>query len=213
MAERPKVSQKHFWDMADTQGALSRPVSQEDVAMLRSQWPFLELISWRQASSEDDGQDAAIELLTPPEGDQGAPCILHAKASGWPIQYWLGNADYASTMSSAGSGQLYGGQDGQGGTGTVAAQAFHTAKEMVQLAQAQQWPGVQILSGSENMQWAAWAACEALGMPCVGFTPGPEAHARAERAKHLLGGQHAAQQAPSQSMGQGQGGASSDDAE
>ncbi len=203
MAQPPKVQHKNFWDQADMQGALTRPVSQEDIDMLRAQWPFLELISWRDAVPTDEGDAPTLESLAIPEGNQASPCLLHAEGSGWPIQYWVGNADYATTMSSSTGQHVFGGKDDAAqGQGTTSAQAFATAVAMIKLAKTQSWPGVQILSGSENMAWAAWAACEAMNLPCMGYTPNPEAYARAERVQHLIDAQSMSA-APAKAMGPG----------
>ena len=187
MSTKPSVQDKNFWDLADVDGALARPVTEEDLNMVRAQWPFLELVCWRNPDDEDDA-NSKMESLTIPVGEQGAPCFIASEESGWTIQYWVGNDELATAMSSSSSEQVYGGvEDAEGGqAGTVAGQAFATALDMISLAQEQGWPGVQIIAGTENMQWAAWAACEAANMPCLGYSPGPEAHAKAERCQSLI---------------------------
>lgn len=186
MGERQNAREKNFWDLTGLDANMSRPVTQDDIEMVKSQWPSLELVAWRTPNDQDD-EDGVLETLTSPDDSPGAPAFLTAKDSMWTIQYWVGNESYPTAMSSSSSEHLFGGQSEEGsGSGTIAGESFATAINMIELAQQQGWPGVQILSGSENMKWAAWAACDTLNIPCLGYDPTPEATAKAERVKEIL---------------------------
>ena len=176
-------SEKSFWDMNRAKSsALLREVSPEEIKIIQESRPFLEVVSWRRP----EGAEADIlETLTAPGGGSGAPSFVTCPESGWQIQYWIGNESQPSLMSSAPGDIIYGGRT-DSGQGTFINQAFMTALAMLKLAKMQNWPGIQMIGGSDIMRWAAWAIADHNGMASFGYTPGPEDKAKQDRIEAIL---------------------------
>lgn len=65
-----------------------------------------------------------------------------------------------------------GGESGEGGGfGTIVAQQFDTAYEMIKEAQTKGWAAVEVINGTKLMQYFAWIASQELSISLKGFTP------------------------------------------
>ena len=115
--------------------------------------------------------------------------------SGWVIH------DLADAISASLSAPfLYGGSEGlplpaadnegdgipslNPGKGTIINQAFVTAQKMVEVAE-QRWPGIEIIAGSELMQWAAWVVAEERKIKIIGFDPTEEHKDKRDRLRRF----------------------------
>lgn len=63
------------------------------------------------------------------------------------------------------------GGDSGGGFGTIVAQQFDTAFEMMKEAQTKGWAAVEIINGTKLMQYFAWIAAQELNLAVKGFSP------------------------------------------
>lgn len=144
----------------------------EVLAYLRERYPYLQMIS----------MDAKFEDAVIPK--------FKKSSCGWVIH------DYGQAMSSSPGKYLYGpgnpeieedegSNGGNTGFGTLVRQTVETAKAMVDLAIEKGWPGVEIISGTELMQWAAWFATQEKNYPLIGYSPGQEAKRKLERIKRI----------------------------
>lgn len=159
---------------------LTEPVRKKDLDYLREyRYPFLQIIS-----SEPDFPDELV-----PE--------FYQAPSGWVIH------DYGAAMSSSPGKHLFGpgypghlddddegggslGETDLTGKGTIIKQIYDTAQAMVELAKQKNWPGVDVIAGTEMMKWAAWMAAEDRGMKLEGFEPSEKDQERRERIKRNL---------------------------
>ncbi len=162
---------------------LNEPARKKDLDYLREyRYPFLQMIS-----SEPEFPDE----ITPE---------FYQAPSGWVIH------DYGAALSSSPGKNLFGpgypahldekedGDEGEGGLGeidltgkgTIVKQIFDTAQAMMALAQQKNWPGVDIIAGTELMKWAAWMAAEDRGIKLDGFEPTEKDKQRRERIKRSL---------------------------
>lgn len=144
-----------------TQGSLRRKAKTQEQKMLQERRPHLEILAWRDAKGE-----SVVEHNNLLPKNRFNPFISQS-SSGWPIQYWAGNSEHSSLMSSAIGLKMYRGMDKEDNTyrGTWRHQAFVTAIEMTVLAYKQGWPGIRVLDGCDFMAWATWATAERIGLP------------------------------------------------
>ena len=114
--------------------------------MLQDRRPHLEVLAWRDAKKETHVVEH--NKLLPP--DRYNPFISRS-SSGWPIQYWAGNEEHSSLMSSSIGLATYPGMTSEDTTyrGTWRYQAFVSAVEIVVLAQKQGWAGIRVIDGSD----------------------------------------------------------------
>lgn len=136
-----------------------RDISPEEIQYLLDMCPFLQIVDTVMHYTEEQ----------PPEVQ-----FIEAK-SGWKI------FDYGDAMcSSPGEGILgfaeykrlkEGGDEDEGGSGTIWNQAFLTAAEMAEIAKARGWKGIQIIDGHRIMKRGAWIRALDIGLPVVGFEP------------------------------------------
>ena len=169
----PSVA-KELKKLGIAESVWERSISPEEIQYLLDHCPYLQMISVNPVSAFPD-----VKLIT--------------GASGWSIHH------YGDALSSSAGEFLYGGgdfafswdddDDGDGGAivnprkGSIIKQAFDTAAEMVALAHAGQWGGVQIVDGHPMMQWAAWMAASDLDLSLSGYTPSEQAKAKRARIK------------------------------
>lgn len=142
-----------------------RDISPEEIQYLLDCCPFLQIV------------DTVLHYT-----DEQPPEVQFIDAqSGWTI------FDYGDAMSSSpGEGilgfaeykRLKEGDDDDGGEGggkgTIWNQAFKTAAEMVEIAKARGWKGIQIIDGHRVMKRGAWITALNIGLPVVGFEPTAE---------------------------------------
>jgi hypothetical protein len=158
----------------------SGPIKHEDVLYLLSRYPFLQIMS----SSASFPEEIHPKFIT--------------ANSGWVIH------DYGDAMSSSPGDLMFGNYSiglggeseeteggGEGsssfsaGKGTIVNQAFMTAQQMIEIAIAKGWPGVEIVNGSPLMQWAAWMAAEDRNLAVTGFEPSEKDKERRKRIRNL----------------------------
>jgi hypothetical protein len=147
-------------------------LDKQALAYLRERYPYLQMISMH----------AKFEELVIPQ-------FKKAPASGWIIH------DYGQAISSSPGRYLYGpgnpeiAEDDSGGgatgtgDGTLTRQTVDTAAAMIQLAMEKGWPGVEIISGTALMQWAAWLAAQDRNYPLVGYSPSVEEQKKFDRVR------------------------------
>lgn len=170
---------KEIWSMRDRGDyipnlAWDRPIRHQDVEYLLRQYPFLQIVSTEPTFADEEG----TKLVEIPNG--------------WVVH------DYGDAMSTSPGKQLYGpgapdvkkedegGSEG-GGSGTIIKQGFDAAHSMVLLAVEKQWAGIQIVSGTQFMQWAAWMAAEDRNIPIKGYEPSQADKLKRKRVKEYLG--------------------------
>ena len=72
------------------------------------------------------------------------------------------------------------------GKGTVVLQQIQTAQAMMQLAQKNGWPGVEIIDGTPKMKWAGWMAAKDLGLEIEGYEPSEKEQAKRKRIQKRM---------------------------
>ena len=144
----------------------AREITVEELRYLFDHCPFLQIVNPEPTIDE---QYDEVRIIT-------------AEASNWEIH------DYGDAMSSSpgkfliggGNFRIYSDEDGgdQGGggpinpgKGTLVAQAFNTAAEMIAIAKERGWKAVQIIDGHPIMERAAWMKADASGLEVRGFAP------------------------------------------
>jgi len=156
----------------------TRPISHAEVEYILRHAPFLQILNTEATFDKFDQVKFVI-----------------AK-SGWVIH------DLDDAVSSSPGPFLFGGADNlplaeeednedtgtppslNPGKGTIINQAFDTAQAMIELV-ADRWPGIEIIAGSELMQWAAWVISEEKKLKLIGFEPTEEHKDKRDRLKRL----------------------------
>ncbi|HVV69832.1 MAG TPA: hypothetical protein VHE99_12530 [Gammaproteobacteria bacterium] len=152
----------------------NRPVSHQEVEYLLRLYPYLQMIN-----SEAVWEEEIIPRF------KRAP-------SGWVIH------DYGQAMSTSPGKYLFGpgnpelkeeeGGGSETGAGTIITQTYITAEAMIEFAMEKGWPGVEIVSGTPFMQWAAWMAALNKNYTLVGYEPTEKEKKKRERILRLAGG-------------------------
>lgn len=156
---------------------VNRPISASDVEYILRHCPFLQILNVEATFDNFD----KVKFTRAP--------------SGWVIH------DLQDAVSSSPGLFLFGGEDnipsfvdeqeeggGTGGglpnlnpaKGTIINQAFITAQTMIEMVE-KRWPGIEIIGGSELMQWAAWVICDERKLKLTGFEPTEEHKAKRDR--------------------------------
>jgi hypothetical protein len=142
------------WEQLLTPSALS---------YLKQRYPFLQIMN-----SEATFEDTVVPAFK-------------QTTSGWVIH------DYGQAMSASRGEKLYNANDneegGGDGTGTLTRQTIDTAQAMIALAIEKGWAGVEIVAGSELMQFAAWMAAQDKGFALTGYKPTAQDQKKRERIK------------------------------
>lgn len=136
-----------------------REVSPEELRYILDLCPFLQVV------------DTVLHYI-----DEPPPDVQFIQAqSGWKI------FDYGDAMCSSPGEHILGlydsskrnkkEGDGEGGDGTIWYQAISTAAEMVAMARARGWKGLQIVDGHCIMKRSAWIKALEEGLPVAGFEP------------------------------------------
>ncbi|MDQ2993920.1 MAG: hypothetical protein M3R00_03105 [Pseudomonadota bacterium] len=154
---------------------INRPISPSDIEFLLRHAPFLQLLNIDATFDNFD----KVKFIPAP--------------SGWIIH------DLADAISASLGPFLYGGSEGlpisgdpegggipslNPGKGTIINQAFVTAQKMVEIAE-KRWPGIEIIAGSELMQWAAWVIAEERKLKIIGFEPTEEHKDKRDRLRRF----------------------------
>ena len=164
---------KDLWENR-TMGLTTQPldhINSSILSYLREQYPYLQMIN----------MDAKLEETIIPK--------FNKSPSGWLVH------DYGEAMSASPGPHLYGpgnpeleddeGTTGSGGDdrGTLIHQTVVTANTMIEMAMEKGWTGVELVSGTNLMQWAAWIAAQAHSYPLTGYVPSAEGQRKWERIK------------------------------
>lgn len=134
---------------------LFRDVTPEEIHYLIDMCPYLQVV------------DTVLHYIDEPPPDVQ---FIQAK-SGWKI------FDYGDAMCSSAGERILGLYDSErrdedeGGDGTIWHQAIITAAEIVEIAKARGWKGLQIIDGHRIMKRSAWIAALKEGLPVVGYEP------------------------------------------
>jgi len=120
-------------------------------------------------------------------GYYGEPALIEI-TSGWIVHYWPKTEEYPPAMCVSAGNEIIGGDltDDEQVPGTVVNRAFDAAAQLILIAMARRWSGIQIVSGTDLMQWAAWAVADKNGLPCYGYEPDSEGEAKAERIADII---------------------------
>jgi hypothetical protein len=171
---------KEIWSMRDRGDyipnlAWDRPIRHQDVEYLLRQYPFLQIVSTEPNFASEEEETKLVVI-----------------PNGWVVH------DYGEAMSTSPGKLLYGagapdlkkedeegGSEG-GGSGTIIKQGFDAAQSMVLLAIEKQWPGIQIVSGTQFMQWSAWMAAADRNIPIQGYEPSEADKLKRKRVKEYL---------------------------
>lgn len=157
----------------------NRPITHEEIQLLLERcYPYVQMIN-TEASWEENVTTRFI----------AAPC-------GWVVH------DYGDAMSVSPGKYLYGppapeedetdsGTGGTGtsaiGVGTIIQQIHGTAEFMIELAIEKGWPGIELVSGTHAMQWAAWMAAQERAYPLLGYEPSAQEQTKRDRILRLRG--------------------------
>lgn len=146
-------------------------LSKAVLAYLRECYPYLQMISMNAKFEE-----SVIPAFT-------------KSSCGWIIH------DYGQAMSSSPGKYLYGpgnpeledeggGKSGTG-SGTLVRQTVETARAMVELAMQKGWPGIEIISGTDLMQWAAFMVTQEKDYPIAGYLLDAKGQKKLDRVKRI----------------------------
>lgn len=153
----------------------NKPARPEDMRFLLKIYPFLQIMS-----------------SSPEFPESITPKFIRAK-SGWIIH------DYGDAMSSSPGKDLFGPgspdeisvpieemeEGGEEGGGTIIQRSYDTAEAMIILAIQKGWPGVEIIAGTQFMQWAAWMVAQDQNIPFAGYGPTEEDEKKRKRILEL----------------------------
>ncbi len=134
---------------------LLRDVTAEEIQYLIDMCPYLQVV------------DTVLHYIDEPPPDVQ---FIQAK-SGWKI------FDYGDAMCSSAGERILNlsdsaqSDDDEGGDGTIWHQGIITAAEMVEIAKARGWKGLQIIDGHRIMKRSAWIVALREGLPVVGYEP------------------------------------------
>jgi hypothetical protein len=148
-----------------------RPFSHEEILYLLDLCPFIQMVN----------PEAALDAAY-----ADGPQSVTAQSSDWTI------LDYGDAMTSSPGRFIFGGgyarlstdeedEEGGGGAGpiriltegkgTIRAQTFNTAADMVALAKSQGWEVIQIVDGHPNMIRDIWIHASKQNIKVEGFEP------------------------------------------
>lgn len=137
-----------------------KPIRHSDVLFLLRQYAYLQVIN-----SEADWENVPpLQFRIAPSG-----WVIHdyheaISASPGPLLYGPGNPEFKVRSEKEG-------EEGEGerGTGSITQQTVDTAMAIVHLAIEKGWAGLEIISGTDLMKWAAWFAARGLDYPIHGY--------------------------------------------
>lgn len=201
---------KSFWDR-DRSMHRFREVSDADIAHLKRQYAYVQMVGEVDADFVPDPNDQMTDLNT---GMHGEPVEIEMK-TGWTLMYWPPTEEYPAAMSSSPGRQIF--RPGTEGSdsdvqGTIAQQTAVTACEMMAMAKMLGWKNVHIVDGLPEMSRVVWAVSQASGLECAGYEPGPGDQHWCERNADLLQ-QYAKQPAASLVASPGAGGGGGEEIE
>lgn len=121
-------------------------------------------------------------------GYYGEPALIELD-SGWVVHYWPHTEEYPPAMCiSAGDRIIESSQASPEHEkyGTIVGQAFDAAAQVVLIALAKKWQSLHIVTGTDMMQWAAWAVAEKNGLEVVGYDASKRDEDKAERIAPII---------------------------
>jgi hypothetical protein len=192
--------------------AMNMPVTHEQVLYLLSMYPFLQIVSTSAENFYEEGAKLIKlknnwvlhdygDAMSVSLGDllftsnHLADISLEMTAGENMRKSGAGKTVEASVNQSQkeAGGKDGGGDEGGGagaqefkfpeGQGTVVNQTVNVAEEMIRLAKEKNWPGINIIAGTDLMKWAAWMTAQDLDLSVEGFTPGEQGLAKRLRVK------------------------------
>ena len=177
-------------DFASLTGAM-RLATKEDIAYLRKNRPFLEVvgITMDEESDASNTSEHAVLSQAIDDGLLGTPALIELK-SGWVVHFWPKTSEYPPAMTVSSADMLGGNKADISkpplANGTVSTFAFDAAAQMVLIALTKSWQGIQIVNGDSLMQWALWAVAEKNNLPCYGYDPTGGDQAKADRVAEII---------------------------
>lgn len=141
-----------------------RDISPEEIQYLLDTCPYLQIVD--TVLHYIDEEPPEVQFIN---GEFGWKIFDYGDAlSSSPGEGILGLSEYPRVLGDEDDG------DEGGGKGTIWNQAFMTAAEMVAIAKAHGWKGIQIIDGHRVMKRGAWIKALSEGLPVVGFEPSAE---------------------------------------
>lgn len=182
--EIPDLNEQDKKDLANLeQGKELDPVKEEELPKVELSDEDREKID---KEFDESVQDVFSEFIE--SGFYGEPALIEID-SGWIVHYWPSSDEYPPAMCiSAGNEIVPSGIDSpeHAKFGTTVGQAFDAAAQVVLLALVKKWKSLHIVSGTDMMQWAAWAVAEKNGLECIGYDATGEDRAKAERVAEII---------------------------
>jgi hypothetical protein len=192
------ASDQTFWDrdrfyVDPTKPIAMRQPSQEELDILTSQHPFLELACFKL-----DLSDVAVEDSLE-RGHHGVPAIIEDD-NGWVIQYWPSGGDdgvpaiisvscskrwphFVSDLTASES--VEGLRTELSQDGTTKRQAFAAVFYAISTAMSNGWKEIHITDGYE-LPFFAWCLAEITGVSITGYNPTVRDHDRRDRIQSLF---------------------------
>jgi len=205
----------HFFSV-DRSTAAFRPAGRQDINyILEKTCPYLQIVGVMELPDMEDEMPAPADKAKkkPPskkemdaelssilfgnqldEGLFGEPALIEI-SSGWKVHYWRKTETYPPAMCISAGEEIIDQTPAKGASvpGSITNRAFDAAAQVVLLALMREWKGIQIVSGSDMMQWAAWAVAQHNNLPCFGYDPSSEGEAKAERISEILSAKYSHQ--------------------
>ncbi len=156
----------------------TRPISHAEVEYILRHAPFLQILNTEATFDKFD----QVKFITAKSG-----WVIHDlddAVSSSPGPFLFGGADNLPLSGDEEGGEGEGIPSLNPGKGTIINQAFDTAQAMIELVAAR-WPGIEIIAGSELMQWAAWVISEEKKLKLIGFEPTEEHKDRRDRLRRF----------------------------
>lgn len=173
---------EHFYSI-DRSNSQFTQASKSDIAyLLETKQSFLQIVAVIDDSIDPATLSEIDQKLD--DGYYGYPALLELD-SGWIAHYWPASSEYPAAMCISAAANVVA-PLASNGHGTLVAQAFDAAAQLVLLALSHKWSAIQIVGGSRLMQWAAWAVAEYHNLPCYGYEADASGRAKAERIQEII---------------------------
>jgi hypothetical protein len=209
------TTSKHYFGV-DRSAAAFRPASRDDIDyILEKSCPYLQVVGILELPDmEEEMPEAEVkatkkkpskkqmdaELRSILYGNQldeglfGEPAFIEI-GSGWKVHYWRKTDAYPPAMCISAGEEIINQTPTKGASvpGSITNRAFDAAAQVILLALIREWKGIQIVSGSEMMRWAAWAVAQHNHLPCFGYDPSGEDEAKAARISEILSAKYSHQ--------------------
>lgn len=207
---RERMSKSNHFFSVDRSVSAFRPASRQDIAyILEKSCPYLQVLGIMELPADMEDALPSVKEKAPrkppseqqlneelsnilfgeqlDEGLFGEPALIEI-GSGWQVHYWRKTDQYPPAMCISAGEEIIDQNiaDGASVPGSITNRAFDAAAQVVLLALVREWQGIQIVSGSALMQWAAWAVAQHNNLPCFGYDPSNADQSKAERISEVL---------------------------